>query len=169
MTPSFGRDGIIAMTSSKTYKPVGFLRKVGAEYVAYLFRIENGFAQYGPQTTLSSKKRKDIADKAYASVRRKPMRHTELRCGLRRVASCERGRRAGGRAAGDRGRNRQLDRSRRHAGRDARHAGAVRGRKTGGVGVMTVTSNIQRRRTERDVRRSHRAIRLRGAKQPRLG
>jgi hypothetical protein len=74
MTPSFGRDGIIAMTSSKTYKPVGFLRKVGAEYVAYLFRIENGFAQYGPQTntidyaratgtTLSSKKRKDIADK----------------------------------------------------------------------------------------------------------
>jgi hypothetical protein len=41
------------------------------------------------------------------------------------------------RFAGDRGRDRQPDRSRRHAGRDARHAGAVRGRKTGGVGVMT--------------------------------
>jgi hypothetical protein len=74
MTPSFGRDGIIAMTSSKTYKPVGFLRKVGAEYVAYIFKIENGFAQYGSGTnnihharatgtTFSSKKRKDIADK----------------------------------------------------------------------------------------------------------
>ena len=74
MTPSFGRDGILAMTSSKSYQPVGFLRKFGAEYVAYIFKIENGFAQYGTKTnnihharatgtTFSSKKRKDIADK----------------------------------------------------------------------------------------------------------
>jgi hypothetical protein len=74
MTPSFGRDGIIAMTSSKSYLPIGFFQKVGAEYVAHIFRIENGFAQYGSKTnninyaratgtTLSSKKRKDIADK----------------------------------------------------------------------------------------------------------
>ena len=71
---SFGRDGIIAMTSSKSYTPVGFIRKVGAEYVGYIFKIENGFAQYGSKTNninyamatgvmLSSTKRKDIADK----------------------------------------------------------------------------------------------------------
>jgi hypothetical protein len=35
-----------------------------------------------------------------------------------------------------------LDRPRRDAGRDARHAGAVRGRKTGGVGVMTVYKQL---------------------------
>ena len=73
-TVSFGRDGIIAMTNGKSYTPVGFIRKVGAEYVGYIFKIENGFADYSNKTnninhaivtgtTISSKKRKDIAEK----------------------------------------------------------------------------------------------------------
>jgi hypothetical protein len=80
-TVSFGRDGIIAMTNSKSHTPVGFIRKVGTEYFGYIFKIENGFAQYDSKTnninyamatgvTLSSTKRKDIADKVseiYAS------------------------------------------------------------------------------------------------------
>lgn len=71
---SFGRDGIIAMTSDKSHLPVGFIRKVGSEYFGYVFKIENGFADYSNKTnnmhhamatgtTISSKKRKDIADK----------------------------------------------------------------------------------------------------------
>lgn len=71
---SFGRDGIIAVTSGKSYNPVGFIRKAGAEYVGYIFKIENGFADYSNRTnnihhaiatgtTVSSKKRKDLADK----------------------------------------------------------------------------------------------------------
>tara|TARA_R110001632_G_scaffold127778_3_gene241698 strand:- start:787 stop:1047 length:261 start_codon:yes stop_codon:yes gene_type:complete len=71
---SFGRDGIISMSSSKSYIPVGFIRKVGAEYVGHIFKIENGFADYSNRTnnihhaiatgtTVCSKKRKDIADK----------------------------------------------------------------------------------------------------------
>ena len=70
---SFGRDGIIAITSSKSYKPVGFIHKCGSDYVAYMFKIENGFAKYGTGTNnidhaiatgtvISSKKRKNIAD-----------------------------------------------------------------------------------------------------------
>ena len=73
-TVSFGRDGIIAMTNSKSYTPVGFIRKVGAEYVGHIFKIEDGFAGYSSKTnninhaiatgtTVSSKKRKDIASK----------------------------------------------------------------------------------------------------------
>tara|TARA_R110000796_G_scaffold10189_2_gene34056 strand:- start:867 stop:1127 length:261 start_codon:yes stop_codon:yes gene_type:complete len=72
-TVSFGSDGIISMTSSKSYVPVGFIRKVGSDFVGYIFKIENGFACYGSKTNnidyarvtgtvISSKKRKDIAD-----------------------------------------------------------------------------------------------------------
>ena len=73
MKVSFGRDGIIAMTSSKTYAPVGFIRKVGADYTATIFKIENGWAQYScatnnmeyaaaTGTVITSKKRADIAE-----------------------------------------------------------------------------------------------------------
>jgi hypothetical protein len=53
--------------------------------------------------------------------------------------------------------------------RDARHAGPIQGCKAGGVGVMEVTATYSGEEVERHVRRADRAIRLRGAKQPRLG
>ena len=73
-TVSFGRDGIIAMTSSKSYAPVGFIRKDGSEFVGYIFSIKDGFAEYSNRTNnihhamatgtiVSSKSRKDIASK----------------------------------------------------------------------------------------------------------
>jgi hypothetical protein len=53
---------------------------------------------------------------------------------LRRVArSVARGRRTCGRAAGDRGRDRQPDRPRRHAGRDADMLALYKGAKLAGL------------------------------------
>jgi hypothetical protein len=71
---SFGRDGIIAMRNSKSYMPVGFIRKDGSEFVGYIFSIKAGFAEYSNRTNniyhamatgtiVSSESRKDIANK----------------------------------------------------------------------------------------------------------
>lgn len=73
-TVSFGRDGIIAMKSNKSYVPVGFIRKDGSKFVGYIFNIKNGFADYNNRTNnihhamatgtvVSSNSRKNIASK----------------------------------------------------------------------------------------------------------
>ena len=43
---TFSRNGIIAIESAKSYKPVGFFRKDGKYYQADIFKIVDGCAEY---------------------------------------------------------------------------------------------------------------------------
>ena len=48
MKVSYGKDGIVALKSAKTYAPIGFWSNFsGSMYKVTLFPIENGWPAYG--------------------------------------------------------------------------------------------------------------------------
>ena len=77
MKVSYGKDGIVALTSAKACSPIGFWRKGSAIYEVNLFPIEDGRAVYGAGfrsrtyamvrgTTIREERRKDATAKIEA-------------------------------------------------------------------------------------------------------